>query len=265
MALRLTLTGVGAMASPRFAPAGLLVEYDGIRVVLDGGGDPGSFPAAVDGWLVTDERSELIREIRELARERGAGAGVERFSTRGLTLDPMPVIHTSHPTFGYSIRRGAPHRLSSRVLRLPGLGRSQRSHVRRRRGVGSSDSFQRCCRRSRGRPGCQSRGNGATCQSSRLCPHRTPHHQGDGPRRATTVWILRVRRSPVRAASLAPMKTSRRPRDAGSGQRIEQKATSSRRDLAHADRRARRVISYAGVDRVRFYGSRTPLAWISTE
>jgi len=109
MAFRLTLTGVGAMASPRFAPAGLLVEYDGVTVVLDGGGDPGSFPSVVDGWLVTDERSELIREIRELARERGTEPVVERFSARGLTLDPMPVIHTSHPTFGYSIRAEERH------------------------------------------------------------------------------------------------------------------------------------------------------------
>jgi hypothetical protein len=109
LAFRLTLTGVGAMASPRFAPAGLLVEYDGVTVVLDGGSDPGSFPATVDEWLVTDERSELIREIRAMARERGAEPGVRRFSARGLTLAPMPVIHTSHPTFGYSIRAEERH------------------------------------------------------------------------------------------------------------------------------------------------------------
>jgi hypothetical protein len=109
MAFRLTLTGVGAMASPRFAPAGLLIDYDGVKVVLDGGGDPGSFPTAVDGWLVTDDRAELMREIRELASERGVEAGVERFAARGLTLDPMPVIHTSRPTYGYSIRAEERH------------------------------------------------------------------------------------------------------------------------------------------------------------
>jgi hypothetical protein len=109
MAFRLTLTGVGAMASPRFAPAGLLVEYDGVKVVLDGGGDPSSFPETVDGWLVTDDRAELIVEIRELARERGVEASVEQFASQGLTLEPMPVIHTSHPTYGYSIRAEQRH------------------------------------------------------------------------------------------------------------------------------------------------------------
>jgi hypothetical protein len=39
---RLTLLGVGAMNSPRFAPAGLLVEHEGSRVALDGG--PGAEP-----------------------------------------------------------------------------------------------------------------------------------------------------------------------------------------------------------------------------
>ncbi|MEX1133892.1 MAG: hypothetical protein WED83_03500 [Acidimicrobiia bacterium] len=109
MAFRLTLTGVGAMNSPRFAPAGLLVEYDGIRVVIDGGGDPRPFPPVVDAWLVSDDRAELIREIRELAGERGVGAGIQRFAAPGLILDPMPVIHTSHPTYGYSIRAERRH------------------------------------------------------------------------------------------------------------------------------------------------------------
>lgn len=35
-ALRLTLVGVGAMNSPRYAPAGLFVEYGKARVVIDG-------------------------------------------------------------------------------------------------------------------------------------------------------------------------------------------------------------------------------------
>jgi hypothetical protein len=86
-----------------------LVEYEGVKVVLDGGGEPGSFPAAIDGWLVTDERSELIAEIRELARERGADPAVKRLFARGLTLAPMPVTHTAHPTFGYSIRADGRH------------------------------------------------------------------------------------------------------------------------------------------------------------
>ena len=39
---RLTLLGVGAMNSPRYAPAGLLVECGGSRVMIDGG--PGAEP-----------------------------------------------------------------------------------------------------------------------------------------------------------------------------------------------------------------------------
>lgn len=35
--MQLTLLGVGAMRSPRFAPAGLLVANAGIRVAFDGG------------------------------------------------------------------------------------------------------------------------------------------------------------------------------------------------------------------------------------
>src|ERR1043166_6491544 len=61
--LRLTLLGVGAMNSPRFAPAGLLVELGRSRVMIDGG--PGAEPAGeLDDWLVTDAKAELIRSIR---------------------------------------------------------------------------------------------------------------------------------------------------------------------------------------------------------
>jgi hypothetical protein len=35
--LALTLVGVGAMNSPRYAPAGLLAEYGAVRVAIDGG------------------------------------------------------------------------------------------------------------------------------------------------------------------------------------------------------------------------------------
>jgi hypothetical protein len=103
MAFRLTLTGVGAMSSPRFAPAGLLVEFDGVRVAIDGGGalDPSML---VDAWLVSDNRSELIAEIRKSARLSGTEAEVRSFSSPGLRIDPSPVVHTAHPTFGYTIR-----------------------------------------------------------------------------------------------------------------------------------------------------------------
>lgn len=103
MAFRLTLTGVGAMNSPRFAPAGLLIEYDGKRVMIDGGGD--SVPAGLplDAWLVTDDRAELMRQIRRSTEKQDITAGVSSFSFRDLRMNPLPVIHTSHPTYGYRI------------------------------------------------------------------------------------------------------------------------------------------------------------------
>jgi hypothetical protein len=41
---RLVLLGVGAMNSPRYRPAGLMVSWAGHRVMLDGGdgADPGA-------------------------------------------------------------------------------------------------------------------------------------------------------------------------------------------------------------------------------
>jgi hypothetical protein len=81
--LRLTLLGVGAMNSPRYAPAGLLAEYGAVRVAIDGG--PGGAPAGrLDAWLVTDERAELIRELRQLALLADAG-GVRLPETGRLT------------------------------------------------------------------------------------------------------------------------------------------------------------------------------------
>src|SRR5262245_23936700 len=65
--LRLRLLGVGAMNSPCYAPAGLLVARGPIRVMIDGG--PATAPRGrLDAWLVTDERAELAVAIRRLAR-----------------------------------------------------------------------------------------------------------------------------------------------------------------------------------------------------
>ena len=101
--LRLTLLGVGAMNSPRYAPAGLLVQQEKLRVIIDGG--PGSITGGrITAWLVTDERSELRREIRRLAQSKGLEPGVAAFRSDGLIIEPRAVIHTSHPTFGYLIR-----------------------------------------------------------------------------------------------------------------------------------------------------------------
>jgi Beta-lactamase superfamily domain len=99
---RLVLTGVGAMNSPRFAPAGLLVAHHRARVMIDGGrvnAPAGRF----DAWLVTDDRAELIREIREVARRRSVEPRVAGFESGGLRITPRQVTHTSHDTYGYLI------------------------------------------------------------------------------------------------------------------------------------------------------------------
>lgn len=103
--LRLTLLGVGAMGSPRYRPAGLLVAHGRVRVALDGSAD--SAPRApLHAWLVTDERSELKRELRAAAERCGLAFGVAPFAAQGLRIDPMPVVHTSHPACGYEIAAG---------------------------------------------------------------------------------------------------------------------------------------------------------------
>lgn len=97
-----TLLGVGAMSSPRYAPAGLLVEHDGVRVAVDGG--PGAEPAGrVDAWLVTDDRAELMPRLRRLARSHDTEPVVGSCIIDDLAIEPRPVVHTSHPTFGYLI------------------------------------------------------------------------------------------------------------------------------------------------------------------
>jgi hypothetical protein len=103
--LRLTLLGVGAMNSPRYPPAGLLVGLAGRRVAIDGG--PGAEPPArLDAWLVTDERGELRAALRRLAAQRGRTPAATTYAGGGLDIVPHPVAHTSHPTYGYAIRAG---------------------------------------------------------------------------------------------------------------------------------------------------------------
>ena len=104
-ALRLVTLGVGAQASPRYAPAGLLVERAGVRVMIDGG--PGAAPSGkLAAWLVTDERSELMPRIRELAGAKGLEPYAGPLRAKGLVLECHRVVHTSHPAFGYVIRAG---------------------------------------------------------------------------------------------------------------------------------------------------------------
>jgi len=99
---RFRLLGVGAMRSPCYAPAGLLIEHAQSKVVIDGGTGC-ELPDDLASWLVTDIRGELIGPIRRLARARNVAPGVGSYDGQGLTIDPYPVVHTSHPAFGYLI------------------------------------------------------------------------------------------------------------------------------------------------------------------
>lgn len=103
--LRLTLLGVGAMNSPRFAPAGLLVRYRRRRVAFDAG--PGAEPPpGLDAWLVTDERAELRSALRQLAADRDVVPRMGDLDLGDLRIRALPVLHTSHPTCGYRIEAG---------------------------------------------------------------------------------------------------------------------------------------------------------------
>jgi hypothetical protein len=105
LAVELTLVGVGAMNSPRYRPAGLLVAQGGCRVMLDGGGE--SAPTSpVDAWLVCDARAELMPDIRRRCRGLEVRPVVGGFARGGLEVEPLPVVHTAHPTFGYLVRAG---------------------------------------------------------------------------------------------------------------------------------------------------------------
>jgi hypothetical protein len=100
-----TLLGIGAMASPRYRPAGLLVSAGRWRVMLDGG--PGAEPDVVpDAWLVSDADSELRTQIRRLGSAHGLAPTVAAFNKPDLSIQPRAVVHTSHPTFGYLIEGG---------------------------------------------------------------------------------------------------------------------------------------------------------------
>jgi hypothetical protein len=116
---RFILLGVGAMNSPRYAPAGLLIEHGGVRVAIDGG--PGADPGGPLGaWLVTDERAELIRELRRLAAAHGLRPAVRAYHASGLAITPQPVVHTSDPAYGYLVEAsGARVAWASEFLEFP--------------------------------------------------------------------------------------------------------------------------------------------------
>ena len=93
---RLLVLGGGAMNSPRYRPAGLLVVWANQRVMLDGGGatDRG---CSLDGWLVSDEQAELMPQIHGRAAELGVSPAIRPFEADSVWLRPLPVRHTSHP------------------------------------------------------------------------------------------------------------------------------------------------------------------------
>jgi hypothetical protein len=90
------------MRSPRFRPAGLLIASGQSRIMLDGG--PGAEPEPpLDAWLVSDATSELRADLRRLATAHGLEPRVAAFGRRRLSVEPLPVVHTGHPTYGYRI------------------------------------------------------------------------------------------------------------------------------------------------------------------
>lgn len=93
------------MNSPRYAPAGLLLRHGRHRVVFDGG--PGAEPPErLTAWLLTDEKAELRSGIRRLAAARGVEAHAGSLTIGELRIEALPVVHTSHPTYGYLIAAG---------------------------------------------------------------------------------------------------------------------------------------------------------------
>jgi hypothetical protein len=70
------------------------------------GGPEAEPPGPVDAWLVTDERSELISVLRRLTAARGLTVRADVLRREGLDVQPLPVVHTNHPTYGYRIRAG---------------------------------------------------------------------------------------------------------------------------------------------------------------
>jgi hypothetical protein len=102
---RFTLLGIGAAASPRFPPAGLVIAHRRCRVAIDGG-HGAETKTGIDAWLVTDERAEEMPAIRRAAKALEHQPKVGKFEGPDLLIQPREVIHTSHPTYGYEIHGG---------------------------------------------------------------------------------------------------------------------------------------------------------------
>lgn len=91
------------MNSPRYGPAGLLVTCGSSHLMLDGGAASAG-GSRVDAWLVCDAKAELMPEIRRRCRALGLRPVVDGLMVEGVEFEPLPVVHTSHPTVGYLIR-----------------------------------------------------------------------------------------------------------------------------------------------------------------
>ncbi|MFJ9287217.1 hypothetical protein ACIRPE_31350, partial [Kitasatospora aureofaciens] len=93
---------MGAMNSPRYAPAGLLLRHGRSAVAFDGG--PGAEPpVCLDAWLVTDEHAELRSALHRMAAEHKLVPQAGDLDLDGLAVRACPVVHTSHPAWGYRI------------------------------------------------------------------------------------------------------------------------------------------------------------------
>lgn len=101
--VRCTLTGVGALASPRFLHAGLLLEYKSLAIIFDGGEYIPHVVRNAHAWLLTDMRGEHVSKVRQAARRWNVIPSQRRLTVEGVMITPMPVVHTNHPTCGYLI------------------------------------------------------------------------------------------------------------------------------------------------------------------
>jgi hypothetical protein len=99
--LNLTLIGVGAMNSPRYRPAGLRLAWHDWELLFDG--SAGAAQDAPDAWLVCDLRAELSADIRRAARARGLEPSACDWEADDCRVRALPVVHTTHPTWGYLI------------------------------------------------------------------------------------------------------------------------------------------------------------------
>jgi len=121
---RLTLVGVGAMNSPRYQPAGLLVSAPQAgAALLDGGGE---VPARGAACGVAGHRPAVRADRADPAAGPACWVCARKVIPLvfdDVTITPWPVDHTSHPTFGYLIdRAGRRAAWAPEFVAFPGVG-----------------------------------------------------------------------------------------------------------------------------------------------